>query len=348
MFSRVRQWNDLLPWIRLAKTLRLAGSPPLLLFVGTACLMHTLLASYGATYSLPRPAFASEISWAIADIPLFPTQLIRPIYPWWFQVVDGVKSDPWYETVLRISVSVLLWAPVALCLIRQGALLSIGRTLSPLASTLPLSIQRCPRSWIAAIVPSICVMILAAFAIPAAWLASQLPAWDWLQSGCGLIIAAIAIPCGVLGFGQFAAIPLGWAAMICEPQPDPLDSLSRGYEYLFRRPIQLLFYALVSIAVIVVAHLIALWVIEFGSSAVGAVVGLVVSTDSQDLPTFVEACFGLLRHFPLVVDITLAWGCVGGVYLLLRRDAGNQELEDIWLPTPKPIVPLPELPKDPS
>ena len=60
-----------------------------------------------------------------------------------------------------------------------------------------------------------------------------------LEFVLALVAAAIALPCGILAFGANVAVPLSWAALTNERDPDPLDSLSRGYEYLFRRPLRL-------------------------------------------------------------------------------------------------------------
>ena len=52
---------------------------------------------------------------------------------------------------------------------------------------------------------------------------------------------------------------------------------------------------------------------------------------SPNVSLIAQRIFGA---FPTVVVLTLLWGLVGGVYLLLRYDAGGQEVEDLWQPAP--------------
>ena len=41
----------------------------------------------------------------------------------------------------------------------------------------------------------------------------------------------------------------------------------------------------------------------------------------------------ILSVFPTAIITTLAWGLIGGVYLLLRKDTCEHEIEDVWVPT---------------
>ena len=63
---------------------------------------------------------------------------------------------------------------------------------------------------------------------------------------------------------------------------------------------------------------------------------------SANVPLMV---IGVLGHLPAVVVLTVMWSLVGGVYLLLRYDAGGQEVEDLWQPAPPPKPSFPKLPE---
>jgi hypothetical protein len=52
----------------------------------------------------------------------------------------------------------------------------------------------------------------------------------------------------------------------------------------------------------------------------------------------------LLDYLPVVVLLTALWSLLGGVYLLLRYDAGGQEVEDLWQADTCPEPPLPSIP----
>ena len=93
-------------------------------------------------------------------------------------------------------------------------------------------------------VPLACVLVVMAVANTGHLVGSaEFDSERWTTLfGTAAIAALLAIPCGVLVFGANFAVPLGWAAMAVEREPDPLDALSRGYEYLYRRPLQLVMY----------------------------------------------------------------------------------------------------------
>ena len=54
----------------------------------------------------------------------------------------------------------------------------------------------------------------------------------------------------------------------------------------------------------------------------------------------------LLDYLPVVVLLTAIWSLLGGVYLLLRYDAGGQEVEDLWQADVYPEPPLPSIPSE--
>ena len=122
-------------------------------------------------------------------------------------------------------------------------------------------------------------------------------------------------------------------------QPDTLDSLSRGYEYLFRRPLQLVLYVVVSVLI--------LWVVRLIASGI-AVAAVAISTKTLlfcgSPVSVVEMSATMLAHLPVVAMLTSMWSLIGGIYLLLRYDAGGQEVEALWVPEPDPAPPLPQVP----
>ncbi len=110
-------------------------------------------------------------------------------------------------------------------------------------------------------------------------------------------------------------------------------------EYLFRRPLRLMLYAVVCFGILIVVGLLAEGVTRAAISVVTATLGL-----SGSPPQVALISGQILRLFPTVVLLTLLWSLVGGVYLLLRYDAGGQEVEDLWQPPP-PVEPtFPKVP----
>ena len=205
----------------------------------------------------------------------------------------------------------------------------------PLSDAISLSVRRTVTAWLMSIVPLACLGAISLVILLLGWIS---PESQWLQNAFAFVIALIAIPCGVLAFGACFAVPLGWAAIVNEKDPDSHDSLSRGYEYLYRRPMHLVGYVVVATVIVATAFGIAWGIGQAAQNIVSTLLSMASSSDS-----LIKSTNGLLQHLPVFVSITIVWSVMGGVYLMLRRDAGGQEVEDIWVPTKNP----PELPKVP-
>ena len=202
------------------------------------------------------------------------------------------------------------------------------------------TIERTPAAWISSIVPWACTLAIGLLIIVIGWMARLTGGIFPIEALLAVVAAGIAIPCGILAFGSCVAVPLGWAALANERDPDALDSLSRGYEALFRRPLRLALYLALSVGIVAIIGVVAYGVAAAASAV--ATLMLEVSGCSDNVPLITGR---ILRCFPLVVVITLMWSLVGGIYLLLRYDTGGQEVEDLWQPSPPSDPPLPEIPR---
>ncbi|TWU49378.1 hypothetical protein [Rubripirellula reticaptiva] len=336
VLARVRDWVDIFPWIRLGRVLRVAGAPSLLCVTAVAMAIDALGAWFlfgseprhlGSLSSISGYLFAPVVLvaqhlWTISPSAL----LMRPSY-----------TSTWVA-VLRLAWSLLVWIPVALVLVRQGALLAADRPMMGLSVVVRHAISRTPSAWIVAIVPGICVLMIGAIVWGIGLVARFFAGVSVAELGMGGLAAIIAIPAGILALGAFPAIPMAWAAVSNEPQPDPLDSLSRGYEYFYRRPLRWLMYVAVSIVLLVVGALIAKGV----GSATEAIVSVSMNMAGSP-PQSIGMATMLCRQLPVVVSMTLFWALVGGIYLLVRTDAGGQEVEDLWIPSPADPPSMPEL-----
>jgi hypothetical protein len=343
LLTRVREWTDVFPWIRLGRTLRVAGSPPLVLLTavifavwwfGQTLILGDDFESHAniliriddsSFSSLPRPntgVIAGHLTGST------PTSIFNS------------PSNLWGRGLAGIIWSMLLWAPAAMFLSRQGALLTAGRTMVGLKPGISHVIRRTPAAWLAALVPFACVMAMGLMIMLVGWIAKFFAGVFAIEVFLAVVTIVVAIPCGLLAFGANVAVPLSWVALANERDPDALDSLSRGFEYLLRRPLRLVWYGALSLGI--------LWVIGLLASGVASA-AIVVAAEMLALtgcsPTVLQITHQILQYFPTVVVLTLLWSLLGGVYLLLRYDAGGQEVEDLWQPTPQPTPSLPELPQ---
>ncbi len=344
LLARVREWTDVFPWLRLGRTLRVAGSPPLVLLMAFTFavwwLGHRLILGDASNIAVFSPT-DHDLN-RLSDVPRrgigFLASYIHGLNP--ISIFDlGTGSLRWYG-LLGMFWTLLVWTPAAMLLARQGALLTAGRSMVGLKPGISHVISRTPAAWLAAIVPLACVFAIGLLIIVLGWVSRMIDGIQVFEFMLAVIVALIAIPCGVLAFGANVAVPLSWAALINEGEPDTLDSLSRGYEYLFRRPLRLVTYVAVSLAILIVVGFLASAVAWAASSVAASMLNLAGSP--INVPRMV---IGILRHLPAVVVMTVMWSLVGGVYLLLRYDAGGQEVEDLWQPT-RPAKPsFPKLPE---
>ncbi|HBV65743.1 MAG TPA: hypothetical protein DEF45_22295 [Rhodopirellula sp.] len=335
LLARLREWTDVFPWLRLIRILRVVGSPPLLGLVGLTLIVWkigiTLLVLEQATPEVPEIASTANQQFN------FFAAFIGQLNP--ASAFGGDPETVWWKTLLGIGWSVFVWTPVVLLLSRQGGLLTAGRPLLPLSAALSLAMSRTLAGWLAALVPLGCVSVFAVLIMMIGWISGFVGDITWLNSLLAGATLLLAIPCGLLAFGANAAIPLSWAALANERDPDAMDSLSRGYEYIFRRPLHLVAYLLVSAIIASVISILAVGITKTAIQINSQVLNFAHATDGLAVTSS-----NFLDHVPVVVLLTAIWSLLGGVYLLLRYDAGGQEVEDLWQADPRPKPPLPNIP----
>lgn len=308
LLQRVREWTDLFPWLRLVRVLRIAASPTMLVLTA-----------------------ATLVFW-IGGFAIFSESL----------GFDAIRKPS--ELSAQISMAGLVWTltvwtPAAICLTRQGGLLAAGRSLGGIRSVLSLGARRCWRGWVSAAIPFAGAFLVSLVIWPIGWIGQATKGVVWMEIPLGALAGLAAIPAGVVAFGGVVAVPLSWAALGNEKDSDPLNALSRGYESLFRRPLHLTFYLLVSTGFGWVILMIA-----EGISFASTLVATSVLELTGCSPQVASVTSSALTAVPAVVVATLGGGFLGGIYLLLRYDTGGQEIEDLWETQEASAPPLPALP----
>lgn len=327
VLARAREWIDVFPWLRMVRTLRVAGSPPLLLLVALTFAVWNPV----ATALLDGPV-ANSIMDDDAGLAAVGNQ-VRTYIRW--ALPTALYDGPQRTQVGRgrqlsaIIWSLLIWTPAALLLLRQGALLSAGRPLVGFRPGLAAALRQTPFAWLAAAVPLVCVLLLAILIWLIGLIGRLTYPVPWFEAILATAILLVAVPCGLLIFGANFAVPLAWAALANERDRDVLDSLSRGYEYLLRRPLHLIAYSLAGLVILSIISWLAAAVSGAAASLSLAAVGLAGASQTLE-----AAIVSMLISFPAVVLIATLWALIGSAYLLLRYDAGGQEVEELWTPTP--------------
>jgi len=141
----------------------------------------------------------------------------------------------------------------------------------------------------------------------------------------GFLMALLAI--GVL-FGW----PLMWATISSEGS-DAFDALSRAFAYTFQRPLNYLFYGIVAgslgaLSWEFVSHGVELIVsLTSWAAALGTGPGETPLTSNTGLINFWNNC---VRAVAIGFGYSYFWTATGAIYLLLRRDVDQKELDEVY------------------
>ena len=185
----------------------------------------------------------------------------------------------------------------------------------------------------------------------------------------GIMIGGIGWPLWLAGgfliailmLGLAACWPLMWATISCEGT-DSFDALGRGFGYLFGKPLRYLFYACVSLGLgylgWIVVDLFAntvvgctAWAVSWGSShdvlrnAFGAGPVPLEYADAwgSHLIGFWNGCVMML---PTAYAYSFFWTAAISVYLLLRRDEDQTDMDEVYLDEQNESYSLPPLETD--
>lgn len=331
LLGQIRTWTDIFPWLRLVRVLRVAGGPIWI----THALLTMLIWLAGMAFvghGLPIDALHQPLRWVFSAWAAFTSPgdlLTSPLWP-----NSLLSLELGWGAILWTS---MLWLPTSMLFIRVGALLTAGHEMPSYLSTLRLVFNRLWAGLLILLLPLLCALpfwlLIWGIAGLLAWFGSTVG--EPVARAAPLLSAAVVMPLGLiagllLAAGKFA-VPLGLANLMTMAEADPMDSLSRGYEYTLRRLPQLLAYCVIAMVLggIVVA----------GWTAIGVAAVQVMSVAGQDVAASMTVVGLMLASIPMV----LAWSMIGGFYLLLRQSAGGQEVEDVWA-EPDGIIP-PEMPK---
>ncbi len=320
LLQRVRRWRDALPVLVLLDALRVAGSP---LYVGLSLvavlITRGIVMGAGPTGVGPLDAVASVVADGMS--------LTHPLDP--LAVGLGVVSDfRWIGVVywtdfLRLLALIALWSVPATTIARAGACYAAGREQS-FVENATLAMKRAHWVVVTAAAPVAGVLGLSTVMLAVGLVARAGQVGLWLAEIGAVLALPIVILMGLIAAGSFAAVPLAWAALVIEKRCDMFDSLSRGYEYLYRRPVHLLFFGGCGYALVGITFLLGIAV-----SSAAVVLGTLAANMGSGGQSVPYAFAVIVGHLPLAVASAALWGLVGAIYLLMRQAANQQEIEDI-------------------
>lgn len=354
LLMRIRSWRDALPWLAVVDCLRPITSILVLCLIALGTAASLALEQF---FALAEPAAngvsnSTEVSKILLlgfdpqakTITLGPAMfgslrlICGPALKLLFGSAAAGGLKPLLTNCLHQFLLLCIWVIPAGFVMRQSGLAMAGRPLLGTTETLRLIASRFLGYLGVVLIPTIILVTTHAYFLLVT-LAYQSPVGGPILGGILDVVGIpVAIIGGLLGFGAIIAVPLGWAAVSLERDGSSFDGISRGYEYTLRRPIQWLLYGFIGLVVLCLLVLLSI-----GVSHVA--IAIVSTTDALASPRSIPGriSISVISYVPTVVQLTIFWSLLAWLYLLLRRSANNQEIEDVWEQTLAAAAPLPEL-----
>jgi hypothetical protein len=278
-------WRELLPWLVLFRTFRLAISPTLLLVATLAVFLSSIGWQIGTIF-LTKEHFTKEGQMILRGPPLahltpaaigkyLPAEQSAATHAY-FQLADPVYRIFRREMSTNHAAyylfgslwSLAIWA-FAGGIITRRAVMEFGMEETPdFAETVKFAARRYLWYFLAPLYPLFGVLLLT---LPIA--ALGLVAWF---HDLGIVLAGIlwifAILAGLIAAWLLAGLlfgwPLMWGTISAEREGDAFEAFSRSFSYVYGKPLHYLFYAVVAALFgalcWAVAHYTAEIIIEFG------------------------------------------------------------------------------------
>lgn len=356
--KRLRNWRDAMPWLVLAQCLQSATS-----VVAMILSLAALFAGSWGAFALERtienrdyPAVPDCAAIPIrvpltGNVRLLPAELLQVRGPSLVGVhlyltspirqLAAEQHDPWVFALrlLQQFWMFAVWILPAGYVMRGAALNVAGRERMSTPDTFKLVCKRTP-SFLSGLALTIGFALICLTYFVLLGLVDRIPmVGSALAIAGGLLGLPLLFIAGILVFGSILTFPLMWGSVVAEPYADGFDAASRGFEYVIQRPFRFAAY-------VVMVWLLSIVVINLVSGIFTTGLGLanfafeLTSAGEAGLPRVVQI---IAQHVPTAIAFNLFWAFSAGIYLLLRRDANHQDIEEVWEPPQPPAKPLPDL-----
>jgi len=294
-------------------------------------------------------------------------QLVRP-FQYLFDGQFGMRA--FLYLLLGCVWSLFVWSFVGLGISRVCLLKLTRNEQTGLDDAFDFAIEK----WMtAAAAVGIPLLAVAALCVPAG-LIGLIMGFDFGVLVSGVlwpVVLALASAMGLLLLGLMFGFPLMVSSVGCESQ-NAFDAMTRAYAYTFQRPVHYLFYCLVAIVFgglcwMVVAMLtdsvvnLSFWSSSWGANLSGDRIEVVrgmpidgiepaVATEESRMlrggRTMIGLWNSLFRTLAAAFIYGLFWCMASAIYLLLRKDADETEMDEIYIVDEKRTYELPPLKSD--
>lgn len=222
----------------------------------------------------------------------------------------------------------------------------------------------------------------ALFALPMVLVGAMMQA-DWgilVAAVCWVLVLLAGFAMTLMLLGLFFGWPLMWPTVSAEFNGDLFEALQRSYDYTRERPLNYLFYAVVATTLgalgWLVVNAVCTGIVEIGSWAVtwgsgvermalirqwesqlsfdvaGIWSSIKAGSDVNSPMSTVAVIGGLVIHglnglvsrqIPMAYAAGFFWCSASAIYLLLRQDVDQTEMDEVFLEEPDQEPSLPDL-----
>lgn len=226
-----------------------------------------------------------------------------------------------------------------------------------LVETAQFTASRWPWYCLAPLYPCLGILILLVLHVPLGWLMRA----DFGVAIAGLVwllVLLAGIAAAWLLIGTLLGWPLMWGALSAEREGDAFEAFSRSFSYVYGRPLNYLFYIVVAAilgalgyaAAQVFVHIVyefGFWAVSWGASGQRvaaireqmAVLGAGGPKPEQPLAlalTLLSFWRGVTFTFLQGYAFAYFWSAAGIIYMLLRYDVDEKEMDEVYLPEDEP------------
>lgn len=287
-----------------------------------------------------------------------------------FQLKMTVGETAYYA--LGTLWTLALWAFVGGAITRRAVV--------QLAQDSPLSIPQtlsyaCRRySWylLAPLYPLLGILLLTIFiALPLGLPVRLAPGLGSILAGLAWILVALAgLGAAWLLVGLLFGWPLMWPTVSAERDGDPFEAFSRSYSYVYGKPLHYFFYVVIAAAfgalcwaaVEIAARIVlefGFWALAWGGGGENveriraaaltfAAGGVVPTGDNRALGvgvTLIGVVVALIQALATAFRFTYFFSAASAIYLLLRQDVDEKEMDEVYLEPEREVSAAPRPPE---
>ncbi len=381
-------WREILPWLIIFRAFRISISLPVLFLATIGWVLTPVGSQIGSSLFLSsEPELAAEV--------LQPVRTLAVVGGWSqavpsFESLDSSPIAFVYQHFARPFVhlfdrtnslsesafhlfsglwSIAIWAMFAGAITRI-ATVQLGRDERvDLRSAITYSARQYGWSFVAPLFPLLGVLLAS---LPLVLLGLV------MRADLGMIVAGILWPLALLGglvmtillLGLFAGWPLMWPTISSEEHGDAFEAFSRSFSYVFQRPLQYIFYLVLSAVIGTLGWMVISQASEAGIQLTYYATSWGASNERVDHLAFGEFTGGLgigvgivrffdgaVRTIAMAFNFSFFFCMLTAIYLVLRRDVDKTDFDEIYveektanysLPPLKSNEPDPPTPEDAS